>query len=246
MSLPFLSHSLFLIIAVVLTGFWVNNPVLSVYTLQLIAVFIILYFFNSWLEKRKSRNPLKTKSRNLEVNSLILTMVILLLVTSTGGSGSALFFLIYFLLFGLSLTLEPASVITLSLALIIFFFSYQGHQALDHLIPLFSLFFITPLALFFGRQYLQVLSQKGEIKILKKKEWQAEKNISDEETNALMWLNLNFNYSMIKIIDLMSQVLATAKLSFSEKQNLRESLRSAKKLLQTGKILKEKIDRQTD
>ena len=237
MSLSFISHSLFLILAVFLTALWVNQPSLSLYTLQLIAFFILLYFVNRQLVKSKNKDYF---------SSIILTLVILLLVSSTGNAGSPLFFLIYFLLFGLSLTLEPSIVAILSFILIIFFFLINGKQALEHILPIFSLLLITPLALFFGRQYLQVLKQKGLIKILKKKQNQAETNITKEETNSLMWLNLNFNYAMIKTIDLVSQVLARARISFSERQNLTEVLRINKKLFQTGKLLKEKIDQQTD
>jgi len=252
MTVEFLVHSLFLISAVGLTFFWVNDPNLSLYTLQLIAVFILLYFLTNWLNRRKDTQGVKASTlpagrQALRWNTtIIFTMVVMLLVISTGAIISPLFFLIYFLLFGLALTLEPQIVITFTLGLIVFFYINNPEATNDQLIPLLSLILITPLALFFGRQYLQLMQQKGEIKILKIKEQQAKHNITEEETNTLLWLSLNFKNGMIKIIDSLSQVLDKPGLSYNQKTNLEKSLINAKKLLQTGKLLEEKIDKQTD
>lgn len=249
MSLPFLIHSLFLILAVGLTFFWVNHPTLSLYTLQLIALFILLYFLNHWLRGRSQTKFLRGVQRRTPTRwdeIIIFTMVVLLLVVSTGGLNSPLFFLIYFLLFGLSLTLEPPITITLTAGLIIFFFLNNPTDILDSLIPLLSLILITPLSLFFGKQYLKVLAQKGEIKILKTESRKQKADIAAEETNTLLWLGLNFKYGMTQIIDLISRALERPGLYLNQKEELKKALRTAKKLLQTGKILEEKIDKQTD
>lgn len=246
MTLGFLTHSLFLISAVGLTFFWVNDPTLSLYTLQLIAVFILLYFLSNWLNRRKDTQGVKALPPLRWNTSVIFTMVVMLLVVSTGGLISPLFFLIYFLLFGLSLTLEPPVTIILTTCLIIFFYINSPNATFDNLLPLMSLILITPLALFFGRQYLQLMQQKGEIKILKIKEQVAKHNITEEETNTLLWLSLNFKNGIVKIIDSLSQVLAKPGLSFNQKNHLQIALHNSQKLLQTGKILEEKIDKQTD
>ncbi|MFC1711688.1 hypothetical protein ACFLZ1_03830 [Patescibacteria group bacterium] len=242
MSLPFVTHALFLALAVILSFVWVQNPHLSIYTLQLIAVFILLFFVSSRLKIEKQKQNLVGQL----MSSTIFTMVVLLLVLSTGGLGSPLFFLVYFLLFGLSLILEPINTIFLSTILIIIFTISNPVSVFDNLIPLFSLLLITPLSLFFGRQYLKVLSLKGKVKILKKKETKTKKDIIHEETNTLLWLSLNFKYDLQTITDLIAQALEKPGLSFSQKENLVKALKKARKLSQSGQILEEKIDRQTD
>ncbi len=251
MTLPFLIHSLFLITAVILTFFWTSNPSLSLYTLQLIGFFILLYFINKGLQKKSlSRYPKNypppVAVNNSVVSSVVFTMVVLLLVMSTGGLTSPLFFLIYFLLFGLSLTLDPNVTIIFSIVLSIFFSLTSPITNLSNLLPLFSLVLITPLSLFFGKQYLDVLNQKGVIKILKIKEQKEKRALKEEETNSLMWLSLNFFNNMTGLIDQIGYVLERGGLSYIQKQYLNKAMQNAKNLLLSGKELKKKIDEQTD
>jgi hypothetical protein len=243
--LSFLIHSLFLLTAIGLTFVWVNHPTLSLYTLQLIAFFILFYFLNTKL-KTKNESNLKKYALSQLITAIIFTMVVLLLVVSTGSLSSPLFFLIYFLLFGLSLTLEPTITVSLSGFLIIFFLLTNPLDAVNHLTSLASLILITPLSLFFGKQYLKVLAQKGKIRILKQEAYKLAKDIETEEDNILLWLSLNFRHSITQIIDSNSQILENPGLSLKQQDLLKKSLTHAKKLLQTGRLLKEKIDKQTD
>lgn len=249
--MPFLLHSLFLITAVILTFLWTSNPGLSLYTLQLIGFFILLYFINKGLQKRSLSRSLKNNPQLIETNkstisSVVFTMVVMLLVMSTGGLSSPLFFLIYFLLFGLSLTLDPNVTIIFSIVLSIFFSLTSPITNLSNLLPLFSLVLITPLSLFFGKQYLDVLNQKGVIKILKIKEQKEKRALKEEETNSLLWLSLNFRDAMVSLIDQISYVLERGGLSYIQKQYLNKAMQTAKNLLTSGKELKKKIDEETD
>lgn len=241
MSKFFLLHLLFLCSSVGLTFAWVNHPVLSFYTLQLVGLFVLLYFTLQLFQKRQKTPP----SWINFLNNSILTSIVLLLVFSTGGLTSPIFFLIYFLLFGLSWSLGSFSSIVVALALVIFFI-LSSVFSFEHLASLASLILITPLSVFFGQQYLKVLQQKGEIKILQKIRHKEEKALVQEETDVLFWLGLNFLPSMKQIIDILSQVLADPSLPTSQKQSLEKALETAKKNLETGEYLKEKVDIQTD
>lgn len=242
MSLSFLIHSLFLSVAILLSFIWVKNPNLSIYTLQLVGLFILLYFV---LGRLKNLKQPVDKTGQL-VTSIIFTMVVMLLVFSTGGINSPLFFLTYFLLFGLSLTLDPNITVVLSLLLMLFLFLHHPTNTLDNLLPIFSLILITPLSIFFGKEYLKVLQYRGKIKILQKEVKKTAANITSEETNVLLWLSLNFKHSLQTIIDKLSQTLERPGLNFSQKQLLLKALNEAKKLIKSGQELEEKVDKQTD
>ena len=167
----FLLHCLFLAASVALAFFWTSNPKLSFYTLQLTAIFVLLYFVNQAISSR-TKNTF-----SLAIDATIFTLVVLLLVTSTGGLTSPVFFLLYFLLFGLALLFEPAVTVMLALLLVIFFaLAPTSKPALDAILQLFSLVLITPLALYFSNQYLKVLEKEEKIKILKQ-----EVKISDRQ-----------------------------------------------------------------
>jgi len=247
----FLLHSLFLLLAVVVAFFWTKSPTLSVYTLQLIAAFILLFFANHLFFRRQIKSQ-KTKSLppklNLTLDAVVFTMVVMLLVYSTGGLTSPLFFLVYFLMFGLALLFEPLVTVSLAGAMIlIFLITPTTQEPLTEALQLFSLILITPLALFFGSQYLKVLESEEKIKILREEGKILEEQIKKEETDTLLWTSLNLKQGLSEILDEVSNLLSDlAHLTISQKERLLKIRTRALKLLKTGEKLKEEVDRTTD
>ena len=154
-------HSLILVFTIVLTFIFPKTS-LADYELQITAgLFVILYL------AKKIFMPESSQSRLIE--SVIFTLVILGIINSTGGLSSPFFFLSYFLLFSLSLLLEPIISITTTLTLIIFFlFSLPANQSFPTLLPIISLAFITPFALYLGQEHIEV--QKSKVKSQKLQE----------------------------------------------------------------------------
>ncbi len=240
--LKFLLHSLFLLTAVVLAFFWTSSPGLSVYTLQLVAVFILLFFVNQFFTRKRGRRE------NLTIDGVIFTLIVMLLVYSTGGLTSPLFFLVYFLMFGLALLFEPLITFLLAAAMVLFFLITPNKQEpLTEALQLFSLLLITPLALFFGSQYLKLLESEEKIKILKEEGKIMEEQIKKEETDVLLWASLNLKTGLSEILDQVSELLADlAHLSVSQKERLLKIRARALELLKTGEKLKEEVDKTTD
>jgi len=154
-------HSLVLVFTIVLTFIFPKTNLAS-YELQITAgLFVILYL------AKKIFVPESSQSRLIE--SVIFTLVILGIINSTGGLSSPFFFLRYFLLFSLSLLLEPIISITTTLTLIIFFlFSLPANQSFSTLLPIISLAFITPFALYLGEEHRK--NEKLKVKNEKTKE----------------------------------------------------------------------------
>ena len=150
-------HSLILIAAVALSFIFPKTN-LAAFELQITAgLFNVLYLARKFIA---SKNP---SSRLIE--SVIFTLIIVGIVNSTGGVGSMFFFLIYFLLFSLSLLLEPIIAITTTIALVTFFLlSLPQGQDLKSLLPILSLAFITPFAMFLGQEHSrnEKLKEKNE------------------------------------------------------------------------------------
>lgn len=148
-------HSIILIISIGFSFLFSKSP-LADFDLQFAGIlFLVLFFMKKFI---LPKNPY---SRLLE--SVVFTLVVLTIINSTGGVASPLFFLVYFLLFSLSLLLEPIISITATIALIVFFLlSLPPNQQLINLIPIFSLAFLTPFALFMGQEYLE--AQKSKVK----------------------------------------------------------------------------------
>ncbi len=148
-------HSVILIATIAIT-FLFPKTNLAQYDVQIAAVLFIILF-----AAKRFFIPKDTPSKLME--SVIFTMIVLGIVNTTGGTDSPFFFLIYFLLFSISLLLEPIISITTTLALIIFFlFSLPENQNLKALLPIFSLAFLTPFAMFMGQEYIE--AQKAKLK----------------------------------------------------------------------------------
>jgi hypothetical protein len=159
-------HAIILIITIIL-GFAIPKTQLVNYDVEIAAcIFIIFYIVKKII-------PQKT---NL-LESVIFTLIITLIVNSTGAAASPFFFLIYFLLFSLSLLLEPAVSLSASLTFIALFVIFMPKtENFKDLLPVFSLAFLTPFSLYLGREYL--LLQK------------AKKNLNQTKEETFLFLSL--------------------------------------------------------
>ena len=142
-------HSLILIFAIVLTFIFPKTN-LANYDLQITAIlFIVLYSVKRFIVTKDIYSRL--------IESVVFTLIIMGIVNSTGGLASPFFFLIYFLLFSLALILEPIISITTTVTLIIFFLlNLPANQDFRTLLPIISLSFITPFAMFMGSEKIKI------------------------------------------------------------------------------------------
>jgi hypothetical protein len=156
-----ITHALILIFAVALTFIFPKTN-LAQYNLQISAgLFILLYLTKNFIVSKNIYSRL--------IESVIFTLVIMGIVNSTGGLDSPFFFLIHFLLFSLSIILEPIIPITTTVTLIIFFLlNLPQGQNFNTLMPIISLAFITPFAMFLGQEKIE--SEKLKVKSEKTQE----------------------------------------------------------------------------
>ncbi len=86
----------------------------------------------------------------------ILNTAIFLLIFATGEFTSTLFFLLYFLVFGIAFVFEPATVFVFIIgAVLIFLPDIFKDDVMSNLIRAGSLVLISPLAYFFGKEFKQ-------------------------------------------------------------------------------------------
>ena len=154
-------HTLTLIVAIAIS-FIIPKTNLANYDLQIGAsLFIILFLSKKFLIANSSRSRL--------MESVIFSLIILLVVNTTGGVNSPFFFLIYFLVFSLSLLLKPVISLTTTITLVILFLlTLPANQGLKQLLPIISLAFLTPFAMLLGQEYIEI--QKSKVKSQKSKE----------------------------------------------------------------------------
>lgn len=147
-----IGHAMVLVVVIAL-GFLFPKSALAQYDLQIYAFLFVVLFVGKRMFKAGKL-----------LDSVIFTFVIFALVNTTGGTTSPFFFLLYFLLFSLTLLLEPVVSIPITLAAVIFYLLFYPEKAgLQGLLPIFSLAFLMPFSLFMGKEYERNL-------ILKKKQ----------------------------------------------------------------------------
>jgi len=163
-----LVHSIILVICIALAFIFPQTP-LAAYDIEIVAGLFVLLF----IVRRFSFFSKKTRL----FESVAFTFIIVGVITTTGGLQSQYFFLIHFLLFALTLLLEPLIPIILTLTLMLFFiFSISGQVTVTQLLPIFSLALMTPFALILGNEY-------EETKRLKK-------SLSSQQENTFLFLSL--------------------------------------------------------
>jgi len=156
---------------------WQNTP-LSDYTVPLLGLLIASYLIVS---ARKHGSGFLAMGGEGPWGIFILNTVILLLIFSTGSINSSLFFLLYFLGFGIAFVFEPAVIFVFVLgAILIFLPDALKDDVTGNLLKLGSLLLISPLAFFFGKEYRRNDKENEEIEALKERTKDSADTISED------------------------------------------------------------------
>lgn len=172
-------HSI-LIIVTICVSFLISTSALNEYLLQINAVFILAFLIY--------KKTLGKSGNSHLLESTVFSFVVTTLINTTGNLESPFFFLIHFLLFSLSLFLEPIVSITTALSYILFFLlTFPAGESSLKLIPIFSLAFLPPFALFLGQEFLRERHER--------------KKNEDLKTNTFLFLSLVLKNHVKNIID---------------------------------------------
>lgn len=143
-----LTHGLVLLVSFGLVFVWEQSGA-DTYTIQAVAALVAVYLVLTFI--RRKRHQIE----NFGVADIfILNTAIFLLIYTTGNIYSPLYFLLYFLGFGITFIFEPATVFLFTIgAVLIFMPEAMKNGSIESYIKLGSLLLISPLAFFFGQEY---------------------------------------------------------------------------------------------
>jgi len=147
----YVTNSLTLILSFI--AIYLEEQFLSDYRIQIIGLLILIYFALNFL-RRKYNKDKSNEGLNSARDIFIINTVVILLIIVTGDIYSPVFFLAYFLCFGITFIFEPITVFVFAIGAILIFLPYamQNH-AIESYIKLGSMLLIAPLAFFFGKEY---------------------------------------------------------------------------------------------
>lgn len=152
-------QSLVLAISFSLVYVW-QSTTLSLYTIPLLGFLIFLYLITF---ARKRDLSFLTKGGGL-LQIFTLNTLILLLIFATDGFNSPIFFLLYFLGFGIAFAFKPASIFTYTIGLILVFLPLAlKDNVTSNFIKLGVLALVSPLAYFFAQMYQREEDREEEL-----------------------------------------------------------------------------------
>lgn len=146
-----LIQSIIILLSLALVGVVINTQLIDyiAYILSLLIIFSTLFVLN---KKRAQKDAEILSGSALEVATIILA--VLLLIFTTGGLTSSIFFLTYFVLFGIAFMFEPTTIFVFLIGLIALFFPTAiENDVFSNFIKLGSLALLSPLAYFFGQEF---------------------------------------------------------------------------------------------
>jgi hypothetical protein len=175
-------QSLFLLASFALVFLWEVSP-LSQITVPALGFLVFLYLILSTRQKKRQSQEERQQrmATDLEASNIfILNTIILLLIFATGSLDSPLYFLLYFIAFGISFVLVPETVFVFMIGCMLIFLpsAFSGNVA-ENLIKVASLGLLSPLAYFFGREFRAREEQKV-------KNEEAAQKITQEAATVLM------------------------------------------------------------
>jgi len=98
---------------------------------------------------------------------------------------------------------------------------------------------MTPLASLFGQKFLELKQQQGRISLI-------EADITQEETDTLLWLSTQAKPTLNQILNTISQVISSNRLPYHLQNKLKQTYKYLINLHQSADQLQKDIDEQTD
>lgn len=206
-------------------------------SLQIFAFAVILYILNQFFSTKIDF----LKSNKMLLDFSILSVAIILFIAMTGYLSSPLFFLMYFLVFGVSLLLHPSAALTIAFTSSVLFLATPKKDLVAELMQLSSLFLITPLALLFGSQYIKLQQAKDKTSLLEKDEKQLAKEVVSQEKQVRDWTSRDFKNQLIKIWENIDNLAKSIGLTNNQKTKLSEISNQLSKLLKSGEDMEKKV-----
>ena len=177
-----------LIASFLLVFIW-EMTTISLYTIPILGALIFFYLLLSF--RKKGRGFLNLGGDNPWI-IFILNTLILLLIFTTDGINSPIFFLLYFLGFGIAFVFEPLVVFVFVIGVILIFIpDVLKNDVTNNILKMFSLLLISPLAFFFSNEYKKSDKQQDKIEQIKEREEEAGKTIAEDIDEIIEDNNLN-------------------------------------------------------
>lgn len=210
---------------------------LSEFSLQISGILVAVYMAVSLLVRKRFLNP----SSRVPFDIFVFSFAVSLLLFSTGGFTSPVFFLTYFLLFGIALISAPITSVVAALVFAILFILTPKTDFWTEVLQIVSLLAIAPVSLAFGKQYLQILKNEQKIKLLKNVGQDFIEEIKSQEEEVKNWTEGDFRLKLVNVQKYLGELLKDPSLSKSKKEKINELYSEIYELFLSGMEMKKEV-----
>ena len=218
-------------------SYFIAKTSLSEFSLQISGLIVAIYMLISFLIRKKFLTP----SSRIVFDIFVFSFAVSFLLFTTGGFISPIFFLSYFLLFGIALLSAPATSVVAALTFAILFILTPRTDFWTEILQAASLLMIAPISAMFGRQYLEILKNEQKIQVLKNvsRDFIDEIKTKKEEVNT--WTNGDFRLKLVNMQKYLGELLNDSQLDPEKKKNIAKLYEEIYELFLSGMEMKKEI-----
>lgn len=231
-----LLHSTLVILALAISYFIAKTP-LSEYSLQISGLLVAIYMLISFLIRKKFLSAISRVTFDIFVFSFAASF----LLFTTGGFTSPIFFLTYFLLFGVALLSGPITSIVAAVGFTILFILTPRTDYWAEILQIASLLSIAPISAMFGKQYIQILKDGQKIQVLKNVSQDFMEEIKEEKEEINKWTEGDFRLKLVNMQKNLSEMSQDSSLSDDKKTKIKELYEQIYELFLSGMEMKKDI-----
>ena len=173
-----ITHGLVLVAAVVAAFLFESVPVLSHYSLQAVALTVLVFFLIKILSTKNRQLRLLPRYATFELT--LITFALLLCIGGTGNLSSPLFFLTYLHLFIIVLSTYPGSAITTGLAITWYHYALNMDSAGAHISTLLSIPIMLAIFLYAKNELEHAQTQSALLDLEEKRNSHLEKTLEKQ------------------------------------------------------------------
>jgi hypothetical protein len=231
-----LIHSALVAAALGLSYFIAKTP-LAQYSLQTSGLLVALYMLTSLL----FRKQFISITQRVAFDIFVFSFAVSLLLFTTGGFTSPIFFLTYFLLFGIALLSAPVTSVVAAAVFVILFILTPRTDLWSEVLQIASLLAIAPLSAAFGNQYIQILKDEQKIQVLKNVSQDFAEEIKSQEKEVKEWTEGEFRIKLVNIQKYLDQLLKDPALASDKKSRIKDLYRQIYELFLSGMEMKKEV-----
>ncbi len=231
-----LMHSLLTAAALGLSYFIAKTPIAE-YSLQISGLLVAAYMLISFLIRKK----FLTVASRVSFDIFVFSFAVSFLLFTTGGFTSPIFFLTYFLLFGIALLSAPTTSIVAALSFAILFVLTPRADFWTEILQIASLLSIAPISAMFGNLYIQILKNEQKIQVLKNVSQDFIEEIKSQEEEVKSWAEGDFKLKLVNIQKYLDELLKDPNLNDDKKERIKDLYQQIYELFLSGMEMKKEV-----